>query len=422
MRNLRRHIREESGTALLASALLVTLLTGAGMAAVMTTSVNQNMSENILTSKQAFYLADAGIQHAKIFLTQNQSNWNTYASASAQTLLPYTALASTGGYSVTVQDGGGGSLLINSTGTASGNAQTVIQSLVTRPGATFSPRYAFVTGQNFKFNGPASIAGASCGVHANGSLTITSSPTISADATASGAYTVTGTPSISGTTGGGKPLEPIPVIQSADFYSYRDYKLASDGNVYDKNNNLLATNTWNGWTWDGPNNQWKMNNSSPPHGTYYVEANVKIKGDPALGVANNPWIATIIATGSIDVEVAKNMTVRAPLPTDVGWYHPETKDILFLAGGDVEIGAISGVPQSLTGLIIAYEQVSFRDQTNIIFTGSAIAQDQAAVSTVVQGDSIIWNTTYLSLTYNGDMGFPRPGVGPVQLMTWQVMQ
>lgn len=422
MRNLRRHIREESGTALLASVLLVTLLTGAGMAAVMTTSVNQNVSENILTSKQSFYLADAGIQHAKIFLTQNQGDWNTYASAQAQTLLPYTALAGTGGYRVTVQDGGGGSLLIISTGTASGNAQTVIQSLVARSGTTYSPRYAFVTGQKFQFDAPASIAGTSCGVHANGNLTITSSPTISADATASGAYTVTGTPIISGTTGGGKPLEPIPVIQPADFYAYRDYLLASGGNVYDKNGVLQATGTWNGWTWDGPNNQWKMNYYSPPHGTYYVQGDVKIKGDSTQGVTINPWIATIIATGSIDVEVLQNMTVRAPLPTDGSLYHPETKDILFLAGGDVEIGAAGPGTQNLTGLIIAYEQVSFRDQTNIIFTGSVTAQDRAAVSTKVPGDSIIWNTTYLSLTYNGDMGFPLPVGGPVQLMTWQVMQ
>jgi Tfp pilus assembly protein PilX len=421
MRNLRRHIREESGTALLASVLLVTLLTGAAMAAVMTTSVNQNISENILTSKQAFYRADAGIQHAKIFLTQNQGNWNTYASAQAQTLLPYTALASTGGYSVTVQDGGGGSLLIISTGTASGNAQTVIQSLVARSGTTYSPRYAFVTGNNFKFAAAASIAGTSCGVHANGDLTITSSPTISADATASGAYSVTGTPIISGTTGGGKPLEPIPVIQPADFYAYRDWLLTSvgpDGKVYDKNNVLLATNTWNGWTYNASPPYWRLANSSPLNGTHYVVGNVWITGHSASGVTNNPWIATIIATGSIDVEVSTNLTVRAPLPTDGSLYHPETKDILFLAGRDVEIDS-PGSGQSFQGLIIAYEQVSIENPTPFL-TGAVIAQDLATVSAEVDVDSGI--RTSLSLTYNGNMGFPLPGVGPVQLMTWQVMR
>src|SRR5713101_9265500 len=95
-RAIRRRLPEESGTALLASVMLVVLLTGAGMAAVMTTSVNQNRSKNVLTSKQAFYLADAGIQHAKTFLAQHQSNWNSYAAP--QTLIANTTLAGTGRY------------------------------------------------------------------------------------------------------------------------------------------------------------------------------------------------------------------------------------------------------------------------------------------------------------------------------------
>ena len=145
MRNLRRYMQEESGTALLASVLLVVLLTGSGMAAVMTTSVNQDRSKNLLTSKQAFYLADAGIQHAKTFLNQNQSNWNTYATTQVQTLLPYTALGQTGGYSVTVKGGGNGSLLLTSTGTAAGTATAVVQSLMTQP-SHFLARFAFLSG------------------------------------------------------------------------------------------------------------------------------------------------------------------------------------------------------------------------------------------------------------------------------------
>jgi len=141
-------MQEESGTALLASVLLVVLLTGSGMAAVMTTSVNQDRSKNLLTSKQAFYLADAGIQHAKTFLNQNQSNWNTYATTQVQTLLPYTALGQTGGYSVTVKGGGNGSLLLTSTGTAAGTATAVVQSLMTNTSsyAGFFARYALLAG------------------------------------------------------------------------------------------------------------------------------------------------------------------------------------------------------------------------------------------------------------------------------------
>jgi hypothetical protein len=423
MRNFRRQIREESGTALLAAALLVVLLTGAGMAGVMTTSVNQNASKNVLTSKQAFYLADAGIQHAKAFLSQNQSNWKTYASASAQTLLPYTSLAGTGGYSVTVQDGGGGSLMISSTGAAAGDAQTVVQSLVTR----YIPRYAFVTGKNFRISAAASISGTSGGVHANGNLTIASSPTITTDATASGAYAVTGTPSIQGTTGGGTPLEPIPVVQPADYYPYRDWLLASDGIVYDKNGQRMGSGTWEGWTYEALERRWRMGNSTPLNGTYYVQGDVLITGNKGQGV-KNPWIATIIATGSIDVEVGKKLTVRAPLPTDGSLYHPETKDILFVAGGDVEIDSESSVTQSFQGIIIAYEQVAIEVDANLTLTGYVIAQDLATASDEVSGDSGIFVSDSgfsksLSLTYNGDMAVPlQAGGGLVQIMTWHVMQ
>src|SRR5437899_5151211 len=117
MRNLRRSIRDEAGTALLTSTLLISLITSTGLIVMTATALNQNRADNLLPSKQAFYEADAGIQHAKAFLIQNQSNWDTYASAQAQPLLPYTAPDSTGGYSVTVQDGGNGSLLLSSTGT-----------------------------------------------------------------------------------------------------------------------------------------------------------------------------------------------------------------------------------------------------------------------------------------------------------------
>jgi hypothetical protein len=284
-----------------------------------------------------------------------------------------------------------------------------------------------VTGKNLRVSAAASILGASGGVHANGNLTITSSPTITTDATASGAYTVTGAPSIQGATGGGTPLEPIPVVQPADFYAYRDYLLASNGKVYDKNGVVqpMTGSTWKGWSYSY--GVWYMDNSTPINGTLYVQGDVSIHGHHGRGVATNPWIATIIATGSIDVDVRKNLTVRAPRPTDGNLYHPETKDILFLAGGDVEIDSESNVQQNFQGLLIAYEQVGIEVETNLVITGSIMAQDLAAVHDEVVGNSGIFldNPGFsrsLSLTYNGDLGVPFPGAAPVQLMTWQVMQ
>jgi Tfp pilus assembly protein PilX len=441
-RNLRRYIRDESGTALLASVLLVALITGAGMASVMATSVNQNASKNVLTSKQAFYLAEAGLQHAKTFLTQNQSNWTTYASATAQTLLPYTSLASTGGYTVTVQDGGGGSLLIRSTGTASGNAQTVVQSLATHISAAYTPRYAFMTGKDIAMNVNASIQGTSGGVHANGELYIENRPTISTDATASGLYRIpSGTPTVGGASGGGTPTETIPAIRPyADFYPYRDYFFSSDGNIYDSTGKFVYSGTGcgascvatfatsGGWTITG--------SASPfPAATIFVVGDLTIKGDFGKSVS----IITAIATGSITVS-AKNINMRPPTSTDTftspAAYHPETKDILLLAGGDVLIAPPSnGTAQTFTGILAAHEQIGVQGYSTTTINGALVAEDAATTSRVVEGDDYLGyctcsaTTGAMKITYNGAADISNPtlqggtgGTGTVQLMTWQVMR
>jgi len=435
MRNIRRYIREESGTALLASFLFVVLITGAGMASVMATSVNQNASKNVLTSKQAFYLSEAGIQHAKTFLTQNQSNWNTYASATMQTLIAYTSLGSTGGYRVTVKDGGGGSLLLNSTGTASGNAQSVVQSLVTRT-ATYTPRYAFITGKNIAMNVNALIQGTSGGVHANGQLYIENSPTISTDATASGVYNASyGTPTVGGVSGGGKPLETIPAIRPSDFYASRDYLLDCDGNVYDVNGVLKATGSWNGWSYSGTCSAatWKMGSTSTINGSLYVNGDVVITG--SVGTTASPWIVSIIATNSINVS-SQNIAVRPPASTDGALYKAATQNILFLAGGDIYIhppsnGSYQTFGTSASpGLIAAHEQIAVQGFSTLTTNGVLLAEDGATQSSLVSGDDYIG---YCSCTatsgaskhnYSGAIVNPtlQGGTTAVQLMTWQVMQ
>src|SRR5437016_4673789 len=76
---LHMKIKAESGSALLASVMLIVLLTGAGLAAMTTTSVNQQKTKNLRTEKQALYLAEAGLAHGKVVLNQTLANWNAYA-------------------------------------------------------------------------------------------------------------------------------------------------------------------------------------------------------------------------------------------------------------------------------------------------------------------------------------------------------
>jgi len=403
---------------------------------VMTTSVNQNRSKNALTSKQAFYLADAGIQHAKTFLTQNSGNWSTYATSQTP-LVVNTSLAGTGGYSVTAKNGGNGSLLLTSTGTASGNATAVVQSLICCEAVTYAPKYAFITGKNLLVSANDSIQGTGGGVHANGNLTIMNSPTIATDATASGSYANAGTPTIGGISGGSKPTETIPAISPANnqtnFYASRDYRLASDGNVYNVSGGVLATSPtsstpWNGWYYTAGTSTWTMNAASTIPGTLYVEGTAAITGasSGSVGTTASPWIVTIIASGSIKVS-AKNIVARAPVSTDGALYKAATQNILFLAGGDLYINPpTNGTAQTFTGLLLAYEQVGVLCISTLTINGSLLAADAATASSMITGDPYVTSGTTTNaphINYAGNLSNATLGTaGTVQIMTWQAVQ
>jgi hypothetical protein len=133
-----RLIKEESGIALITSLLILMSLTTIGLFATNTTIVHQDISANLKESKQGFYLAEAGIQHARLFLSQHRDNWSSYASATATPLIATTQLFNLGTYTVTVQDAGGGGLRVRSTGNTLSQASVVIEALL-RPNPSLFP-------------------------------------------------------------------------------------------------------------------------------------------------------------------------------------------------------------------------------------------------------------------------------------------
>ena len=130
MRYSPRLIKEESGIALITGLLILMGLTTIGLFATNTTIVHQDISANLKESKQGFYLAEAGLQHARLFLIQHRDNWSSYASATATPLIAATQLFNLGTYTVTVQDAGGGGLRVRSTGNTPGQANVVIEALL----------------------------------------------------------------------------------------------------------------------------------------------------------------------------------------------------------------------------------------------------------------------------------------------------
>ena len=229
-----RLIKEESGIALITGLLILMSLTAIGLFATNATIVHQDISANLKASKQGFYLAEAGLQHARLYLSQHNDNWSSYASTTAMPLIAATQLVNPGTYTVTVQDAGGGGLMVHSTGNTSGQTSIVIEALLTHKPALFpcvacasstitlsggsttdsfdssvsgytgySPLTAGSNGKVRSSNGTISLLGD--GTQVQGDATAGGSGTVSV----SGGATVTGT-----TTNGAPPLTFPPVDTS----------------------------------------------------------------------------------------------------------------------------------------------------------------------------------------------------------------
>src|SRR2546425_5900542 len=83
-------LKAQTGVVLVTTLLLLILLTSVGLTSLAAFGVNQRQSQNLLSTKQAFQLADAGIRYAQKYLNQHQPLWSTYASSTPQTLISST--------------------------------------------------------------------------------------------------------------------------------------------------------------------------------------------------------------------------------------------------------------------------------------------------------------------------------------------
>ncbi len=418
MRTASQPFGNQQGIVLITTLLLLILLTGIGLTSLATFDTNRSLSQSQLATKQAFNLADAGIRYAGKYLNQHQPLWASYASASPQTLIPATTLSGLGTFTVTVQDGGSGSLQITSTGATTTGAQSAIIALIAL--GPYVPEDALTTDQTLAISANMTVSGTNGGVHSNGSLTITASPTISANATAFGAYSASATAHISGVTGSRLYDASIPLMHPLDFRASADYILSWDGNVYTQAG-VVQPLDWRGywycWQFSNlPEPAWTMvcddSTDALISGTLYFETDAVINSGPGSFTTWVPLVGTIIAEG--DIVVNGNMiALRAPMPSDGALFNANTRNLLFLSGGDVKIAG--GSRQRYQGIIVAAEQLSIQVPATI--SGYLLAQDLSNSSGTVTSNSII---DAVALTYNGDYPAPATLQKTASVLTWKV--
>ncbi len=138
---MKTSIKNEKGIVLVVALIMLTVLILLGTTAIMTSSSDLKISSNFVSGTQAFYVADAGMERAKISLNA-VTDINTVL---ASGVLGFGSSVSFGGgaYSVVVAnnagDAGGAStdtdsyVVVTSTGTSAGGGKRVLEAVFYKP-------------------------------------------------------------------------------------------------------------------------------------------------------------------------------------------------------------------------------------------------------------------------------------------------
>lgn len=174
---------------------------------------------------------------------------------------------------------------------------------------------------------------------------------------------------------------------------------------------LLATSSWNGFSWTSAGGWQKNNGTTPPAGTIYINGNVKITGG---GTDASPWRTTLLVNGSIDM--SGNPRIQ-----------PYEQNVTMLARGDVKLRGNSSSYPGVNGLIGTHEQIDIAGTPR--FTGAIVAEDAedlfplvtsvSAIGAEGSSEDFISIMGNFNLTYNGGMDtFLSAGGTSVKLRSW----
>jgi hypothetical protein len=391
----RDRLSSESGIALLAVLLAMTLLTAIGVAISAVGIVELRSSINHRSATRALLLADAGATHAQALL-RGPLAARTYS----EVLLGDDGVGNTpddGVYmgfglpvteqipdtGVMLEDGRYFVTMVNDAADPSGSPyrDTNWRFVAVCQGTTLdggeaevrvlmaAPNYpAVATRGDLYLLGNAGVLGPCAGVHANQVLDVDGHPTVDGPVTASDTVLLNGTIY----DGSGRAVDPdyqppidIPDYDPMEFCDDADYVLR-DGLLITRGppETSVSINGSNqlGWEWDASAGSYSLNAKDAVEGTVCAVGDIRVTGN--LGAAGDPFDISLIATGSI--QLSGTPVIEAD--------HPD--GILLLAGGDVQIGGnASGTTPHLRGTIYAGSQC--RSNGNPIIDGHLLCYDGA---------------------------------------------
>ncbi len=415
---------------------------------------------NYTKTRDAFYVAEAGLQRAFNFMNYDDtgicpgaagdgmdaeidgSNWPS----AIFTDFDYND----GQYTVTAVDNNDdgnqntdldNTIVLTSTGIKK-NVTATIEAVVFRP--LFESDGALVTNGELIANGGFDIYGTNGTAHSNTDFDQaggSGSDTFSSSTGPCSGDTCTNT-------GGGesKAMKPLPKITDAEIQAFKNKSnvvLRADGKIEvhdlsldptDGNFSTILKKQAGCWKTDGetggqcasPGDLWYdedqlygsiMKTGStwsvtglyvPDNAMLYVEGDIGVTGSP------DPWTVSIVSEGYINLVGGTTISNYRDPNMD-----PATQDMFFLAGTDFQMAG--GVNLGVTGSL---EQgwIAVRDQMdvggNVFLRGWMIATDISTAENLVSGENKLHGG--IEIEYNGDMQAPFLGC-KLNVLSWKEM-
>ncbi|HXG85496.1 MAG TPA: pilus assembly PilX N-terminal domain-containing protein [Pyrinomonadaceae bacterium] len=412
--------KSQEGIALITAIFSILLATVIGFALYYSSTIAFTIAVNDRDNTEAFYLADAGFNHALALMGKvPQPQFSSVLVAGANPLPdtgdelsvpPSSGLWTTSdsipaggatGGGVTNFGAGGvgrywvsvkndtatgetakmdlnGILIVTSTGVGRDGSTATIEGTV---GKSPDPP-AILINSKTKIGGNLKVQGRNGSLHSNDTLTLSGNPC--ADQYFSSSADIVNSSNLKGTgcvgTGVNRPAQPFiqPTLYNIrnDFYGKTDYILGAIGSqagkVYTGNGQLIAdtsktSNKWTignmTWEWNSRYMVWIQSGSSITNGSYYSEGNLAVTGN--FGNKSIPARVTFIAQGCLYNKGKQYLS-------------PAYRGISFVAGTDIKIaGKLDTGSDDLEseGLIYAHHQIDFAGTPAI--NGSVVAANQA---------------------------------------------
>lgn len=414
--------RADQRGSILLTMLLVMCLTTLVMSSLTVSSIEWTLANNLERESQAFSFADSGVLHA---LSEIESSGDdidalllgadgTAGTADDGQIFGSAIAIGEGGYDAYVEDNHDdsdqstdidGTAFLVATGTHKNSQRRVRVTLSSSGGGSgWAPPYGVLTDGKLEIKDKVELRGPLGSAFANDEAEI-DSEFIDVSAGSADELDLD-----NGVTIAGEELDrdevdeyeeshsdlesvDLPEFDTGELRDLTDYRLSSDGKVYDSAGTLVhdtddGDDDWGQWKFKDGDDSWELKNgvAGVDDGAFYVDGDVKVEGGDDLEL-------TVISTGSVEFKGV--MTLDAAIP-----------GLVAATDGDVKVD----VDGSFSGGLLVREQLTINGKITlngniaVLDEGSKHKLIKSRISATIEGDTIIIPTAGATFPIGGDGG------------------